>query len=171
MMNNSDVMNRFEHKVSDRTMENSYIYRTSSVEETAQFAEQLGSLLQENDVLTLEGQLGTGKTTFTKGLAKGLQIKRTVNSPTFTIVKEYEGRLPLYHMDVYRLEDSDEDIGFEEYFNGDGVTVVEWAHFIDEYLPDNRLAIEIERTGEVERVISLQPTGERYEQLCKELFQ
>ncbi|KGX88338.1 ATP-binding protein [Pontibacillus halophilus JSM 076056 = DSM 19796] len=152
-------------------MENSYIYRTSSVEETAQFAEQLGSLLQENDVLTLEGQLGTGKTTFTKGLAKGLQIKRTVNSPTFTIVKEYEGRLPLYHMDVYRLEDSDEDIGFEEYFNGDGVTVVEWAHFIDEYLPDNRLAIEIERTGEVERVISLQPTGERYEQLCKELFQ
>ncbi|WP_407946642.1 tRNA (adenosine(37)-N6)-threonylcarbamoyltransferase complex ATPase subunit type 1 TsaE [Pontibacillus halophilus] len=164
-------MNRFEHKVSDRTMENSYIYRTSSVEETAQFAEQLGSLLQENDVLTLEGQLGTGKTTFTKGLAKGLQIKRTVNSPTFTIVKEYEGRLPLYHMDVYRLEDSDEDIGFEEYFNGDGVTVVEWAHFIDEYLPDNRLAIEIERTGEVERVISLQPTGERYEQLCKELFQ
>lgn len=96
------------------------------------FSEKLGSLLQPGDVLALEGDLGAGKTTFTKGLAKGLDIKRNVNSPTFTIIKEYHGRLPLYHMDVYRVEDSFEDLGFDEYFDGNGVTVVEWAHLVKE---------------------------------------
>ena len=87
-------------------------------------------------MITLDGDLGAGKTTFTKGIAEGLGVKRTVNSPTFTIIKEYEGEsFPFYHMDVYRLENSDEDIGFDEYFNSDGVTVVEWATFIEEFLP------------------------------------
>ena len=80
--------------------------------------------------------MGAGKTTFTKGLAEGLGNHRNVNSPTFTIIKEYQGRLPLYHMDVYRVEDSFEDLGFEEYFKGGGVTVVEWAHLIEDQLPE-----------------------------------
>ncbi|MBD8070694.1 tRNA (adenosine(37)-N6)-threonylcarbamoyltransferase complex ATPase subunit type 1 TsaE [Bacillus sp. PS06] len=141
-----------------------------SSDETTAFAVRLGELLQAQDVITLEGDLGAGKTTFTKGLAKGLGITRNVNSPTFTIIKEYHGRLPLYHMDVYRLADSEEDLGFDEYFEGDGVTVVEWATLIQEQLPDERLSIRILYNGESERQIVLEPIGQRYIQLCKELF-
>lgn len=145
------------------------IITTQSEEETKQFAEKLAERLQPNDVLTLEGDLGAGKTTFTKGLAKGLGIKRVVNSPTFTIIKEYAGRLPLYHMDVYRLEESDEDLGFDEYFEGDGVTVVEWAQFISDQLPNDYLSMTIKRVDETKREIILTPHGQRYETLCKEL--
>lgn len=151
-------------------MSSNYTIRTQSPEETASFAEKLASFLHAGDVLTLEGDLGAGKTTFTKGLAKGLGVKRTVNSPTFTIVKEYEGRLPLYHLDVYRLEDSDEDIGFDEYFHGDGVSVVEWAHFIAPYLPTRRLDIRLSYNGETERKIELSPLGEDFERVCEELM-
>ncbi|MBU8908568.1 tRNA (adenosine(37)-N6)-threonylcarbamoyltransferase complex ATPase subunit type 1 TsaE [Desertibacillus haloalkaliphilus] len=142
---------------------------TNSPEETLTLAERLAGLLAPGDVLTLEGDLGAGKTSFTKGLAKGLGIKRVVNSPTFTIIKEYKGRLPLYHMDVYRLEGSDEDLGFEEYFHGEGVTVVEWASLIEEQLPENRLAIEIHHRGEQQRQLTFIPYGDRYITLCKEL--
>ncbi|MYL35734.1 tRNA (adenosine(37)-N6)-threonylcarbamoyltransferase complex ATPase subunit type 1 TsaE [Pontibacillus yanchengensis] len=151
-------------------MSSNHTLSTVSPEETTGFAEKLASLLHAGDVLTLEGDLGAGKTTFTKGLAKGLGVKRTVNSPTFTIVKEYEGRLPLYHLDVYRLEDSDEDIGFDEYFHGDGVSVVEWAHFIEPYLPKRRLDIRISYIGETERKIELSPMGEDFDRVCEELM-
>lgn len=144
---------------------------TSNSEETAQFAEKLGGQLQPGDVIALEGDLGAGKTTFTKGLAKGLDIKRTVNSPTFTIIKEYQGRLPLYHMDVYRVADAMEDLGFDEYFEGDGVTVVEWAHLIKEQLPTELLTIYLYHEQEDRRKLVLVPKGKRYEELCKELFQ
>src|SRR5690606_26779599 len=97
---------------------NSYELHSKSREHTYAIANKLGSLLQQGDVLLLEGDLGAGKTTFTKGIAVGLDITRNVNSPTFTIIKEYEGRLPLYHMDVYRVEDSSEDLGIDEYFYG-----------------------------------------------------
>jgi tRNA threonylcarbamoyladenosine biosynthesis protein TsaE len=144
---------------------------SNSPEQTGEFAGRLAEKLAENDVLTLEGDLGAGKTTFTKGLAKGLGITRNVNSPTFTIIKEYQGRLPLYHMDVYRLDDSFEDLGFDEYFQGGGVTVVEWAHLIEEQLPEEKLAVTILRKSEHERKIILQPSGSRYEMLCKEIFE
>ncbi|MBD7966235.1 tRNA (adenosine(37)-N6)-threonylcarbamoyltransferase complex ATPase subunit type 1 TsaE [Fictibacillus norfolkensis] len=147
-----------------------YQYETKSAEETMSFAEKLGSILQKGDVLTLAGDLGAGKTTFTKGLAKGLGVTRTVNSPTFTIIKEYSGRLPLYHMDVYRLENSDEDLGFEEYFSGDGVCVVEWAVFIEDYLPEERLELVISHKGDDEREIQLKPIGSRYEERVKEIM-
>ncbi|MGA4722468.1 tRNA (adenosine(37)-N6)-threonylcarbamoyltransferase complex ATPase subunit type 1 TsaE [Fictibacillus nanhaiensis] len=147
-----------------------YQYETKSAEETMSFAEKLGSILHKGDVLTLAGDLGAGKTTFTKGLAKGLGVTRTVNSPTFTIIKEYSGRLPLYHMDVYRLEDSDEDLGFEEYFSGDGVCVVEWAVFIEDYLPEERLELVISHKGDDEREIQLKPIGNRYEERVKEIM-
>ncbi|TYR72818.1 tRNA (adenosine(37)-N6)-threonylcarbamoyltransferase complex ATPase subunit type 1 TsaE [Rossellomorea vietnamensis] len=148
-----------------------YEFITSGPEQTGEFAGRIAGMLIENDVLTLEGDLGAGKTTFTKGLAKGLGVKRNVNSPTFTIIKEYQGRLPLYHMDVYRLDDSFEDLGFDEYFDGGGVTVVEWAHLIKDQLPEERLAVTIMRISEEERKIILEPSGDRYEMLCKEIFE
>lgn len=144
--------------------------KTNTAEETKTVAEQLAKKLQPGDVVTLDGDLGAGKTTFTKGLARGLGIKRTVNSPTFTMIKEYDGRLPLYHMDVYRLQDSDEDLGFDEYFEGEGVTVVEWAHLIENQLPSDLLQISIRRVNENERTLILKPASERFVSLCKELY-
>lgn len=143
---------------------------TMNSNETDQFAAMLAGFLKPGDVIALEGDLGAGKTTFTKGLARGLEIKKTVNSPTFTIIKEYNGRLPLYHMDVYRVADSCEDLGFDEYFEGDGVTVVEWAHLIEEQLPSEHLAIFLYHEDEEKRKIVLMPKGKRYEQICKEIF-
>ncbi|PLR98651.1 tRNA (adenosine(37)-N6)-threonylcarbamoyltransferase complex ATPase subunit type 1 TsaE [Bacillus sp. T33-2] len=147
-----------------------YQFVSQQPERTREFARRLGERLKPGDVIALEGDLGAGKTTFTKGLAEGLEIKRTVNSPTFTIIKEYEGRLPLYHMDVYRVKDSYEDLGFEEYFEGNGVTVVEWAHLIKEQLPRDLLVIRIFLAADNARKIVLEPSGIRYEQLCKEIF-
>lgn len=147
-----------------------YKYHSHSPEESHELAQQLGSRLGKGDVVTLTGDLGAGKTTFTKGLALGLGVRRNVNSPTFTIMKEYEGRLPFYHMDAYRIEDEFEDLGLDEYFHGDGVTVVEWPSMIEEQLPDDRLAIEIEYLGETERTFSFSPSGEYYIKMCEELF-
>ncbi|WP_077624178.1 tRNA (adenosine(37)-N6)-threonylcarbamoyltransferase complex ATPase subunit type 1 TsaE [Sediminibacillus massiliensis] len=147
----------------------SIVITTKTELETRKLAEKLALSLRPGDVLTLEGDLGAGKTTFTKGLGAGLGVRRTINSPTFTIVKEYQGEIPLYHMDVYRLEDSEEDIGFDEYFNGDGITVIEWAHFIADYLPEKRLDIEIRLIDEQEREITFSPKGHHFEAVCKEL--
>ena len=100
--------------------------KVESAEQTQAIAKKMGPLLQARDILLLDGDLGAGKTTFTKGLAEGLGIHRNIKSPTFTIIREYQqGRLPLYHMDVYRLEETGgDDLGLEEYFEGDGVSVV-----------------------------------------------
>ena len=141
-----------------------------TLEETQQLAQRLAELLEPQHTITLEGDLGAGKTTFTQSLAKGLGITRTVNSPTFTIMKQYNGRLPLNHLDVYRLADSDEDLGWDEIFYGDAVTVVEWAHLIEDELPTERLAIEITRIGDTERKFIFKPMGEEYVQLCEELL-
>lgn len=142
----------------------------SNLEETQALAQKLAGIVEPQDTITLEGDLGAGKTTFTQAFAKGLGITRTVNSPTFTIMKQYNGRISLNHLDVYRLEDSDEDLGWDEIFYGDAVTVVEWAHLIERDLPSERLAIEIRRVDENARVITLIPYGERYELLCEELL-
>lgn len=145
-----------------------FIKKMHTIEDTNSFGRKLAELLQAGDIITMEGDLGAGKTTLTKAIGAGLGVKRTINSPTFTIIKEYEGRLPLYHMDVYRLENSDEDIGFEEYFSGEGVSIVEWAQFIEDFLPKERLELTLKHDGEA-RTILLRPIGERYEKLCKEL--
>lgn len=142
----------------------------NTLEETQVLAMKLADLVEPQHTITLEGDLGAGKTTFTQSFAKGLGVKRTVNSPTFTIMKQYEGRIPLNHLDVYRLADSDEDLGWEEIFYGDAVTVVEWAHLIEEDLPEERLAIEITRIDETKRKFVLKPIGEKYIRLCEELL-
>lgn len=143
----------------------------NSEQETEQLAQQLAELLKPSDVLTLEGDLGAGKTTFTKSIAKGLGITRNVNSPTFTILKQYEGRLPLNHLDVYRLADSDEDLGWDELFYGEAVSIIEWAHLINEDLPPEHLAIQIHRLEDDKRKFTFTPFGKRYERLCEELFE
>lgn len=137
--------------------------------ETKEFAEELAVYINAGNVLTITGELGAGKTTFTKGFAKGLGITRAVSSPTFTIIKEYQGKLPLYHMDAYRLEHSDEDIGFDEYFYGEGITVVEWAIFIEEFLPEERLEIEIEKQSNTGRRIKLTAIGMHFEHILEHL--
>lgn len=146
-----------------------FTIETSSEMHTMEFAAKLAALLEPGNVITLEGDLGAGKTTFTKGLAKGLGVERMVTSPTFVIIKEYEGIMPLYHMDVYRLEDMDEDIGFKEYFNGKGISVVEWAQFIEMYLPEERLNINIRFVDEQKREIKLTAQGEQFENVIKQL--
>lgn len=144
-----------------------YVFITHSAKETQEWAQRLAGLLGPGDVIALEGDLGAGKTTFTQGLAKGLGVKGIVNSPTFTIIKEYSGTVPLYHMDVYRVEDEWEELGFDEYFYGEGVTVVEWASMIRQAMPAALLNIYIKRLGQDDREIRLTPQGERYVRICE----
>ncbi|HLS08010.1 tRNA (adenosine(37)-N6)-threonylcarbamoyltransferase complex ATPase subunit type 1 TsaE [Lentibacillus sp.] len=147
-----------------------YQIKTRTELETIHVAEQLAQFLKPGDVVTLEGDLGAGKTTFAKGLAAGFGVTRVVNSPTFNIIKEYKGELPFYHMDVYRLEDSDEDIGFEEYFNGDGVCLVEWAHFISDFLPSEYLNINITYVDDNTRLLEIFPKGEHFDSVTADLI-
>lgn len=141
------------------------------LDEMKRLAESIAAVLQPGDVLLLEGDLGAGKTTFTQFLAQALGVTKQVNSPTFTIIKEYNGRLPLYHMDVYRLgEETEEDLGFDEYFYGEGITVVEWAHFIDSQLPPEWLQIQLNHTGnEVSRHVKITANGSRYNRIIKKV--
>lgn len=147
-----------------------YEIEINHLEETEALAKKLAEIVEAQDTITLEGDLGAGKTTFTQAFAKGLGVKRTVNSPTFTIMKQYTGRILLNHLDVYRLEDSDEDLGWDEIFYGDAVTIVEWAHLISKDLPKERLEIEIKRVDDNKRLFTLMPIGARYEKLCEELM-
>ena len=139
---------------------------TYSEKETIEIAQNLESEKFPNMVICLEGDLGSGKTVFTKGFAQALGIEETVTSPTFNIIKEYpNGELPLYHMDVYRLENGAEDMGLDDYLFGDGVCVVEWASMIEDILPKERLDIKVYREGENDRRIELTPVGEFYESI------
>ena len=138
-------------------------FRITGIEETERFGLALAETLKAGDVIALTGNLGAGKTTLTKAIAKGLGVQEMVTSPTFTIVQEYRsGRLPLYHFDIYRLGDPDElfEIGYEDYFYGDGVCIVEWADQAEELMPGETLWIEISYGAEEnERICRL--TGGR----------
>lgn len=135
------------------------------------FGEKLGQLLFPNTIITLQGDLGAGKTTFTKGIGKGLGVKRVINSPTFTIVKVYQGRLPFYHFDAYRLEGQDEELGFEEMFEDEGVCVIEWPQFIDHILPKERLEIYISKNEDESRSFSFKAIGDQYKKIVEEVTQ
>lgn len=127
------------------------IYETMSAKETFELGRKLGTEAQAGQVYTLSGDLGVGKTVFTQGMAAGLGITEPVNSPTFTIVQIYDqGRLPFYHFDVYRISDIEEmdEIGYEDCFYGDGVCMIEWAELIGEILPEDRIAVRIEKDVE-----------------------
>ncbi len=135
--------------------------------DTIELAENLESEKFPNMIICLNGELGSGKTVFTKGFANSLGIKDTITSPTFSIIKEYDGELPLYHMDVYRLDGNHEGVGIEEYFNKGGVVIIEWADTIKEILPDNRLDIYFKVLDEEKRVLTIKPHGKEYEELCE----
>ncbi len=123
------------------------IFESHAAEDTFAFGEQLGKAAKPGEIYCLEGDLGVGKTVFTQGFAKGLGVEDYVNSPTFTIVKEYDGRLKLYHFDVYRIGDPGEmeEIGYEEYFFGQGVCIVEWPSLIPELIPPEARWVRIEK--------------------------
>ena len=144
-----------------------YKITTRSERETFELAQNFESEKFPNMIICLNGELGSGKTIFTKGIAMALGIKDTITSPTFTIIKEYEGELPLYHMDVYRLDGATEGVGIEEYFTKGGVVVIEWANSIKDILPKERLDIKFVVTDENKRVLVLCPHGKQYEDLCE----
>jgi len=142
---------------------------TGSAEETVALGRKLGNILEGGDTLCLNGDLGTGKTAFTGGIAKALNIGGYITSPTFTIVNEYKGRLPLYHFDVYRIANPDEmfETGFDEYIGGDGIVVIEWADQIRDILPPERIEVYLERgsnagTAVDDRIITIDFIGMRY---------
>jgi len=144
-----------------------------SPEQTQLLGSYVGELAQKGDVFLLVGELGTGKTCLVQGIAHGLAIKEYAFSPSFVLLREYHGRLPLYHIDLYRLDRIEEiaDLGLEEYFYGKGVCVVEWAEKGPEIVPQESLLISLHyiSTSETERSIHLKPRGERYRELTKQL--
>ena len=146
-----------------------YKITTHSDNETIAVAQNIESEKFLNMVICLNGELGSGKTVFTKGFAHAMGIEE-VTSPTFTIIKEYNGELPLYHMDVYRLEDANEDIGIEEYFEKGGVTIIEWSDIIKDILPKERLDIKIKIVDENTRVLVLTPYGDKYVSICEDII-
>ncbi len=145
-----------------------YKITTHSEFETIELAQNFESEKFENMIICLDGDLGSGKTVFTKGIANGLGIDENITSPTFTIIKEYlTGEMPLYHMDVYRLDGNVEDIGIEEYYTKGGIVVIEWAKTIKNYLPEERLEITFKVVDENKRLLIIKPYGKKYEELCE----
>lgn len=142
-------------------------FKTFSQEETIEIGKALGRILNTGDIVCINGDLGTGKTVFTNGIAKSLGIKEHITSPTFTIVNEYSGRVPFYHFDVYRISDSEEmfEIGFEEYLYGEGIVVIEWADIIKDILPEEVIQVTIKKNldlGIDARIIEIVFNGSKY---------
>lgn len=135
--------------------------------ETIEIAQNFESEKFPNMIICLDGELGSGKTIFAKGIANALGIKDSITSPTYTYIKEYDGELPLYHMDVYRLTDNADSLGIEDYFNKGGVVVIEWASMIEDILPEERLDIKFKVVGEEKRLLVITPHGKKYEELCE----
>ena len=145
-----------------------YKITTYSEEETIELAQNFESEKFENMIICLDGELGSGKTVFTKGIAHALGIEENITSPTFTIIKEYDsGEMPLYHMDVYRLDGNTEGVGIEEYYNKGGIVIIEWAKTIKDILPEERLEIKIKVIDENRRMLVITPHGQKYEELCE----
>lgn len=142
-----------------------------SPEQTQLLGQRLGGLAEPGDVILLTGDLGAGKTTLTQGIAWGLGVEEYAASPSFVLVREHHGRLPLYHVDLYRLENLAEidDLGLDEYLYGRGVSVVEWAERAPALLPPERLLISIQLVNESERTLDLVPSGKRYARLVEQL--
>ncbi|OKP82019.1 tRNA threonylcarbamoyladenosine biosynthesis protein TsaE [Paenibacillus helianthi] len=149
-----------------------FTYRSYSLADTDLLAADLAALVTAGTVIGLDGDLGAGKTAFSQSFARHLGVEGIVSSPTFTIIKEYQGRLPLYHMDVYRisLQEADE-LGLDEYFYGQGVSLVEWSSIISDLMPLQHLHIAMETYGPEERLITVTGSGEPYGELCRAMIQ
>lgn len=148
-----------------------YKITTYSEDETMELAQNIESEKFPNMVICLIGDLGSGKTVFTKAFALALGINENITSPTFNIIKEYDkGEMKLFHMDVYRLSDTKQDIGIEEYFTKRGICIIEWADLIEDILPKNRLDIKIKMIDEDTRQFIITPHGNKYEDLCESVL-
>ena len=148
-----------------------YKITTKCEEETMEIAQNLESEKFPGMIICLIGDLGSGKTIFTKGFADGLGIEENITSPTFNIIKEYTGgEMNLYHMDLYRLNGDVKNLGLDEYFTRDGIVIIEWADMIEEYLPEERLDIKFKVIDEDTRVLVFQPHGVKYEEVCEEIL-
>ncbi|MFF2911831.1 tRNA (adenosine(37)-N6)-threonylcarbamoyltransferase complex ATPase subunit type 1 TsaE [Paenibacillus sp. NPDC057934] len=156
----------------DNNVESVLKYHSYSLEDTERLAAALAAASVPGTVIGLDGDLGAGKTAFSQRFARHLGVEGIVNSPTFTIIKEYEGRLPLYHMDVYRISVQEADeLGLDEYFYGQGVCLVEWSSIIAELMPPRHLHIYMETVGPDERIITVTGTGAPYDEWCRTLEQ
>lgn len=140
-----------------------YIIKTE--EEMINLGQKIGALVYPNMVITMNGNLGAGKTTITKGIGKAMGIKRVINSPTFTIMKIYEGTLNLYHLDVYRIENSESDFELEEYFYMGGVSVIEWSNNIKDLIPEDKISLEFEIQEDSSRLVVIKGPDEFIDRL------
>ena len=147
-----------------------YKITTRSEMETIEIAQNFESEKFPNMIICLDGELGSGKTIFVKGFAKALGIKENITSPTFNLVKEYDGEAKLYHMDVYRLQDDCESVGFDDYFDGEAISIIEWSEIICDCLPSERLDINFSIIDENTRVLKFYPHGQKYEELCESVL-
>ena len=149
-------------------IEMEYKIITNNETETIELAQNFESEKFKNMVICLDGDLGSGKTLFTKGIANALGIEESITSPTYTIIKEYTtGEMPLYHMDVYRLDGNAEGVGIEEYYDKDGIVIIEWSRTIKDILPNERLDIKFKVLDENRRMLVITPYGKKYEELCE----
>lgn len=145
-------------------------YMTFNAEETIALGKKIGAVLKAGDVVLLTGDLSAGKTTITKGIGMALGVKKIINSPTFTIVKSYQGTtMPLYHLDLYRLDGVHQDFDLEEYMEAEGVCVIEWPFQVKEILPAEYLMIDLKRINETQREIEIRAVGQKYEARVGEL--
>jgi tRNA threonylcarbamoyladenosine biosynthesis protein TsaE len=144
---------------------------TKSPEETKKLGKELSKLVKPGDLIAFYGELGAGKTCFIQGISQELEVKGYVTSPSFTIVNEYQGRIPIYHFDLFRLDNAEEilELGYEEYFYGEGLTVIEWAEKIEQLLPKEYLKIDIKFKDRNQRTISFIPQGDRFNNFLEEL--
>ncbi len=147
------------------------VFVTHSEQETVELGIKMGKLLEAGDIVLLYGDLGAGKTVLTRGLVQGLGAKDVVTSPTYTLMHRYEGRVPIYHFDLYRLSEPDEvlDLGYEEFFYGDGVSIVEWPQRLEYLCPEEYVRVKIEIVGDGKRKIMVDAVGGRYSRFEKEL--
>jgi len=144
---------------------------TKSPEETKKIGKDISRLVKPGDLIAFYGELGTGKTCFIQGVSEGLEVKDYVTSPSFTIINEYQGKISVYHFDLFRINNIEEilELGYEEYFYGDGLTVIEWANKIEKLLPKDHLKIDIKFKDCNKRKISFVPKGDRFNKLLEEL--
>jgi tRNA threonylcarbamoyladenosine biosynthesis protein TsaE len=151
-----------------KVIEMEYRITTKNEKETIELAQNIESEKFPNMVICLEGDLGSGKTVFTKGFAGAMGIEESITSPTFNIIKEYEtGELPLYHMDVYRLEGNVSELGLDDYYKAKGIVIIEWADMIKNHLPKEYLYIKIKILDEDTRLFIFEPVGKAYEDICE----
>ena len=144
---------------------------TKNPEETKKLGKEVGKLAKPGDLLAFYGELGVGKTCFIQGISRELEVQDYVTSPSFTIINEYHGKIPIYHFDLFRLNNAEEilELGYEEYFYGEGLTVIEWAEKIEQLLPKEYLKIDIKFKDCYERTISFISQGDRFDKFLKEL--